>query len=123
MHGMAPHMHMACTEEQEDGDGEVAEGEPHHVLGTCGSTTNSLIPNVIRKVPSPRALYVRRAQIPEYREQFLFPLLYSWETTRSGLRDAVGNVRRPAATSSAGGPARRGFGTRAHLRSGGYVLP
>ena len=34
MHGMAPHMHMACTEEQEDGDGEVAEGEPHHVLGT-----------------------------------------------------------------------------------------
>ena len=28
----------------------------------------------------PRALYVRMAQIPEYREQFLFPLLYSWET-------------------------------------------
>ena len=26
MHGMAPHMHMACKEEQEDGDGEVAEG-------------------------------------------------------------------------------------------------
>jgi len=26
MHGMAPHMHMACKEELEDGDGEVAEG-------------------------------------------------------------------------------------------------
>ena len=25
------------------------------------------------------------AQIPEYREQFLFPLLYSWETDRPGL--------------------------------------
>ena len=36
------------------------------------TTTNSLIPSVIQ----PRALYVRRAQIPEYREQFLFPLLY-----------------------------------------------
>ena len=69
----------------------------HTTSLALGSTTNSQIPNVI-----PRALYVRRAQIPEYREQFLFPLLYSWETTRSGLRDAVGNVRRPAATSSAG---------------------
>ena len=76
----------------------------HTTSLALGSTTNSLIPNVI-----PRALYVRRAQIPEYREQFLFPLLYSWETTRSGLRDAVGNVRRPAATSSAGGPARARF--------------
>ena len=24
IHGMAPHMHMACKEEQEDFDGEVA---------------------------------------------------------------------------------------------------
>ena len=34
MHGMAPHMHMACKEEQEDGDGEVAEGARALMAGT-----------------------------------------------------------------------------------------
>ena len=34
MHGMAPHMHMACKEEQEDGDGEVAEGARALLAGT-----------------------------------------------------------------------------------------
>ena len=34
MHGMAPHMHMACKEEQEDFDGEVAEGARALMAGT-----------------------------------------------------------------------------------------
>ena len=40
MHGMAPHMHMACTEEQEDGDGEVAEGlrSSHSAIVTAGKS-------------------------------------------------------------------------------------
>ena len=37
----------------------------------------------------PRALYVRRAQIPEYREQFLFPLLYLSLTATMRVRSAT----------------------------------
>ena len=43
MHGMAPHMHMACKEEQEDGDGEVAEGARALVAGTPFSAIVSII--------------------------------------------------------------------------------
>ena len=43
MHGMAPHMHMACKEEQEDFDGEVAEGARAVVAGTPFSAIVSII--------------------------------------------------------------------------------
>ena len=45
---------------------------PRPPLRTSSARGTPIFQNVI-----PRALYVRRAQIPEYREQFLFPLLYS----------------------------------------------